>query len=455
MLPIRALGIVTVALVFAFANTSSTLAQGGPAPSPSPLPSILPAVVMPAHALTLMRLTITSTSPTPPTDGAPFVVGYHLTNNGATAHTGTIYGFFGRPFDATSTGKKVTVGAGSSVDGVLTMTAAPPAGSHTLTTSFYDPPLETTNVIPISVCGTPTSIRQEGLCLQAPLAQATETLAVAVPNISVRFGASAYAKISKPDSSDSFGLRSGYLFVEHNPGCTFGPLSHGNNGTDTFFATQPLPAFTLLTGVDFVQFWPIGKKPDSTIFGIGSYGATLQLDGTAPHYVVKWNNTCEGNLAGKPLIYAISFRVTTAQGTNFGETPVLVSAQPGLPEVPAGYSTTPDATKAPGGQSTLQLSAVYPGPIYSANFDIAGGGGTISAITNASDVQIGLLPPGATTCAPPYAVALSPHQTTAAGQLQQLYGAEPASYPRTIAACPVTASPGLTSITLVVTYQPS
>jgi hypothetical protein len=207
------------------------------------------------------------------------------------------------------------------------------ADSGTLTVSFLP--------LPPAGCEAP-QVMHGRECLESALSMASQKLTVAAPTVHVRIAGMTWADIALKDSRDGTGSApNGYQCISHDPGCGW----WGNDGTDKFFGSKPLPAGASIEGVMFDQYWP--KDVDSA----SGSGAWTWFDSSGTYFAhltnggglskVKWNNTCTAGFAGKPLNYSISFLVAMPEGTDLGEPTFDPGASPNSTCAWTGYVADP------------------------------------------------------------------------------------------------------------------
>ncbi|MFB3764285.1 MAG: hypothetical protein ACE14P_03445 [Methanotrichaceae archaeon] len=172
-----------------------------------------------------------------------------------------------------------------------------------------------------------------------------------------RISGESYFQLSQGDSNDKYIAKNGRLYVSHDPGCGVS----GNNGDDVFFASNKLPFWCKLVGVEFHQFWPTVRRPDDcgigALFGGGSYLTKLTHDDlfNDSKVTVHWENACCGRYSGKNIEYVISFIVSVPDdmiGLSLGE-PLfsLTETSANLIQPPNGFGLyeqpAPPETSAP------------------------------------------------------------------------------------------------------------
>ncbi len=191
-----------------------------------------------------------------------------------------------------------------------------------------------------------------------------------------RISGVSYIVFAQGDPQDKYAADNGFLHVSHNPGCGVS----GNNGNDKFFVPQhDLPFWATLENVEFRQFWPKERKPDSCgvggWFGGGSYLTKLDhID--KPHFklakdprvTVHWENACCGRYSGMNIEYVISFIVSVPEGLleagqSLGESMFDPNQTPlSLVQPPSGfnfYEQPPPVTAEPTGPGKLNITLAF------------------------------------------------------------------------------------------------
>jgi hypothetical protein len=407
----------------------------------------------PQNEIILVSLGITGVSPATPIAGTAVTITYelHATALDRGTFTGTVKGSFQNealqtPGAVPAPTVTVTPNA-QPVTGTLVI-VSPVVGSDTLTLSF-DGGVR---------CAPPLHVGLPLRCAPRIYATATTTLTVIEPTVHVRIAGINFTDLARPDNhgGDSSTPNAGYQCVTHDPDCGWFIFAKGNDGTDKFFNSKPLPAGVTLEGVDYTPFWPIGlDSADAGGNGLGSgtYGSHLQ---SGPS--VQWNNACFGTFAQSTLHYSISFRVSMPEGTDLAEPATEPAAQPNTPCTPAGYSTTAQGAAPASSPPFYLIQTVTNGTIWFQNtFGTAGSAGSIQSITNGENFQISLLkstnlPAG---CTKPGNVPVNPGESISGVQLQGLYGN--VSYPKQIGACINNTDLSTTrqAVLTVIGYQPA
>jgi len=409
----------------------------------------------PQSQIILVSLEITGVVPATPVAGTAVTVSYelHTTPLDSGAFTGRVTGSFqNQALQTPGAGPAPTVTVAPHAQPILgtLVIASPAAGSGTLTLSF-DGGLR---------CAPPLHVGLPLRCAPQIYATATTTLTVIEPTVHVRIAGINFTDLARPDKhgGDSGSPNAGYQCVTHDPDCGWFIFAKGNDGTDKFFSSKPLPAGVTLEGVDYTPFWPIGlDSADAGGNGLGSgtYGSHLN---SGPS--VQWNNACFGPFAQSKLHYSISFRVSIPKGTDLGEPATDPAAQPNTPCTPSGYSTTAQGAAPASSPPFYLVQTVTNGTIWFQNtFGTAGSPGSIQSIRNGEGFPIAILkstnmPAG---CTKPGNAPVNPGDSISGVQLQGLFGN--VSYPKQIGACIISNDPNFAAtrqaVLTVVGYQAS